>query len=780
MPFFRQTKRSQRNLRGARRKVSLEALEQRHLLAALPLGATSEDTGEFMLGRVAVVPVLFDSNGVVDAKTQRWTPAEIDHAIETVRTGVQWWVDALDKLNTVHELEFVVDTSFAATPVPTDFEPIDRRSQDAGLYISPFLRAQGIDDVPTLEDGVRRFNHQARERLNADWAFTIFIVDSSDDPDRAFAEGSDFRTAFAYAGGLYIVTPSTRPASTITHETGHIFWARDEYPGGGTYQDRRGYYNAQNVNAVDGAPIGFVQAPSIMSSGGSLTTSFNTHTLPASTRAMIGWLDSDGDGIFDLADVPLHFDGDGRYDSQAGKFSFVGTAQAVPLPNQNSSGTQNDITLNRVDRIEYRIDQGPWQTATVVDAQVANVQFELNLGTFNTIELRAIDDTVGVTSSILRASGTAPIVSGASIAGYAYLDSDGEGEQTLSTVALSQVKATISKLDGSPVLAGSLEPDDLPTGTLVTTGQSVELKSQGPTIDGRIGVFAGTASTGTKSFRYLDQEQGTWRSDWTSENVLIAEFAETVGLVEIDAVGLEADGGYGRLEAYDASGALLTRFTTPELAVGEVVTMRVEDELGRIASIRARGHQNSTVGLDALRFGTDPSVVTDNNGVFRFRGLPDGTYKLNLVAERLIYEYSAPNTSITVTSGQAAPVAAGFFRVPSPFRNSVDAYDVDSSGSVQPLDALRVINEIGRRGTRVLGESDRNTAFFDTNDDGLISGIDALRVINELARRNRSSSQPEAESSDHVFAAWEFDDNEKQKREKNSPVSGEPIIAGRF
>ncbi len=50
---------------SARRRIALEMLESRNLFAALPLGATPADTAEFMLGRVAVVPVLFESNGGV-------------------------------------------------------------------------------------------------------------------------------------------------------------------------------------------------------------------------------------------------------------------------------------------------------------------------------------------------------------------------------------------------------------------------------------------------------------------------------------------------------------------------------------------------------------------------------------------------------------------------------------------------------------------------------------------------------------------------------------------
>ncbi len=212
--------------RARQRSIQFERLEHRHLMYALPLGATPEDTGEYMLGRVAVVPVLFESNGQVDANTENWTPAEIDAVLAKVTEGVNWWSEALNRLGTVHELEFVVDDTYARTPFQTVYEPIARRSQDAPLYITPFLRANGVEDATSLENAVHQFNHNARVRLGTDWAFTIFFAHSASDLDGSFGAGSEFNTAHAFAGGLYIVTPSTRPASTITHETGHFLGAR--------------------------------------------------------------------------------------------------------------------------------------------------------------------------------------------------------------------------------------------------------------------------------------------------------------------------------------------------------------------------------------------------------------------------------------------------------------------------------------------------------------------------------------------------------------------------
>ena len=73
---------SKRVDRPASRKLRLESLEHRRLLAAVPMGATLQDTGEFLLGSVAVTPVLFESNGATDQESQDWVSAEIDAAMQ--------------------------------------------------------------------------------------------------------------------------------------------------------------------------------------------------------------------------------------------------------------------------------------------------------------------------------------------------------------------------------------------------------------------------------------------------------------------------------------------------------------------------------------------------------------------------------------------------------------------------------------------------------------------------------------------------------------------------
>ena len=76
-----------------------------------------------------------------------------------------------------------------------------------------------------------------------------------------------------------------------------------------------------------------------------------------------------------------------------------------------------------------------------------------------------------------------------------------------------------------------------------------------------------------------------------------------------------------------------------------------------------------------------------------------------------------------------------------PLLNSVNAFDVDANGRVEPLDALRIINFLQRKlGTNVQELADVAKFFYDTNGSNTVSAADALVVINQLARLARSNA----------------------------------------
>lgn len=113
------------------------------------------------------------------------------------------------------------------------------------------------------------------------------------------------------------------------------------------------------------------------------------------------------------------------------------------------------------------------------------------------------------------------------------------------------------------------------------------------------------------------------------------------------------------------------------------------------------------------------------------------------------------------------------FRIDAPalWQNVIAPGDVDNSGGVTAADALRIINELGRR-----EYSDRDTkqlddplsvpvwpnVYFDQNGDGTVTALDALRVINELARVTPPSEMERVTSlQDQAIIAWMDDDDDE-------------------
>ncbi len=761
---------SKRRRRAPRRSIQLQQLEPRHLLAAAPLGATWKDTGEYLLGTVAVTPVFFESNGATDTQSQNWTSDEIQESIDKVVNGVSWWSDLLGTLDTVHSLDFVFDTTFAVNPFETRYEPIDRKSGDHELYVAEFMASQGYDNEVNLENAMWRFNDAQREKLGADWAFTVFVVDASDDPDGQFRSGG-FPAAFALPGGLYMVVPSGRSASTIAHELGHIFWAFDEYSGGASWNARRGYYDTQNLNATNDNPDLTTQQPSIMRGGAPLAEAFNGLFSAESTLALVGWQDSDGDGVFDVLDVPLELNAVGYFDHDASEYHFSGTASAVPLLNLNSygehpsvTGTNSDITLNRISELQYSLDGGPWIAAAQPDQQVVDFDITVAISqSFGDIRWRAIDQSTGIVSAVVEGTATAPAIPAASHAGFAFIDDNADGVRDPGEAALAAAQITIRHPDGSPLFGGVVDAADfsgkLPEIDGVTLTVEAPFSEVGPLLEPQLR-SSNSSDAGNRQVFFAQEYttdsgggviEGALRERW-SEREFVAQFDQPVGEVRLDAIGLD-ELSYGRLEAYDAAGNLITR-TTKEIAHGELVTLSVSDPTASIASVHAFGlaHTDTGIAISRLQFGFTDTVSTDQSGAWRIPNLPDGDYIAQLTPQRLIHQFDQPSVDLQISGGTSSLVVAAANRVDSPRHNATLAQDANQDGVVTARDALVIINDLSRNDSRILGPSETIGFDVDVNNDGAVSGLDALLVINHLSRE-QASAESESPASGSLDAA---------------------------
>lgn len=731
-----------------RRLLAAETLEGRRLLSAAPFGALPQDTAEFMLGRVVVTPVFLESDGSLDSSSEDWTPAQIDQTLQKVDEAMQWWVDTLDTLSTIHSLEFIVDETFARNPFETPYEAISRDSDDYLLYTSEFFAAQGFTSGG-LNTQARAFNHAQRLSHEADWAFSIFVADSENDADGAFAAGGSFSRAFAFAGGLFFVAPSTRPASTFAHETGHIFYARDEYTGGGSWSQHRGYYNTQNLNAADNPTPGFVQQPSIMSSGTVLSEAYANHVSPPSTLAMVGWQDSDGDGIFDVLDNSIDLQGVGRYAADSGRFLFTGSASITTLLNRNSEGLQSDITLSTVSRIQYRIDGGQWTDLLLPG--VPQVELDISLpipAGFSTLGLRAVDSLTGNTSRELTFSGLAPhSATDRGLSGSIRWERDGNSAWDAADNPLDAFEVRIAAGDGTPLSFHSrLEPDELPGGDL--KGEPIRgaiLEAIGDLTAGGVAALTseGAVSTGTKSFWGHDAFRSTWTETWGDRDTLQlkAAFDAPTTVVSIDVIGSGTE-SYGRLTAYREDGSIVDRTTSGPLADGAIATLRVHSDRDDIAYVVAGGHGNTKVKLDNLTYGSPLVVKTDSYGSFQLPHLPAGSYRAEAVPWSDAFVSNAASQTFDIAGQSLATLDFAFDASRNPWRNPDNPRDVDADGEIFPVDALRVINELNRGGPKPLSGADAPGPFLDVDGDGRLGPLDALQIINALNAGIAGAAEP--------------------------------------
>jgi hypothetical protein len=100
------------------------------------------------------------------------------------------------------------------------------------------------------------------------------------------------------------------------------------------------------------------------------------------------------------------------------------------------------------------------------------------------------------------------------------------------------------------------------------------------------------------------------------------------------------------------------------------------------------------------------------------------------------------------------------------------------------------LNDLARKGERILQDPQSSTTYFDTNDDGRIQPLDALLVINEMARRQRTPGSGEAatagkagtpaDAADQFFSGFGVAGEEDEEQPVNLPAGGYPVDFGQL
>ena len=370
---------------------------------AAPYGAGFYDTSEYMMGKVTVNIIFVQSNGTLDPRTETngWTTNKKNIVIIGMQNAMAWWAAREPKAN--------LNFTFQNTTLTTKYEPINHTTSDEGLWIAEVMGKLGYSESDYF-DRVYHYNNDLRTANGTDWAFTLFMVDSELDLDGEFA---DYGFAYAYLGGPFMVLTYDNDgygigdiAGVSAHETGHIFYALDEYYQDSsnhcTASDRAGYLNIVNANCENISGIATYE--SIMR--GQIQP-YTDNAISPSARQMIGWRDTNGNGILDINDLPpttvlYTYLTDPTTNTTPAYFGMAHSTTAYtnsnPYADWSPARTPDNISINRIAGVEYKVDSGGWLAATprdgLFDQNIESFTFTtaaLSVGA-HTIQARAKDN----------------------------------------------------------------------------------------------------------------------------------------------------------------------------------------------------------------------------------------------------------------------------------------------------------------------------------------------------------------------------------------------------
>ncbi len=161
--------------------------------------------------------------------------------------------------------------------------------------------------------------------------------------------------------------------------------------------------------------------------------------------------------------------------------------------------------------------------------------------------------------------------------------------------------------------------------------------------------------------------------------------------------------------------------------------------------------------VDSSSLIIDASAVNEMSPIAKAITIVAGEEDSVVVSDAVDWRMTAPVT-INGRFVRTATNGAGSNEVvqldaPHPWQNFLQTGDVNNDGVVTARDALRIINELGRRqfsgaNSQLLQDPQLVApwpgVYFDHNGDGRATALDALRVINDLARRSVGGGEGES------------------------------------
>jgi len=185
---------------------------------------------DVMDGSVAVAVFMVESDGGIDPNVYTWSQADIASTESAVLEGLNWWVEQSRAFNLARPLNFTLLFKEPTSPVcQIPYEPVLRSAGNSSLWVNQVMVNAGSTAGDVFER-VAAYDQVIRDQNHTSWAYSMFIAYNPPPAPAAFNDG---RASWAYIGGPFTISLFRSygwPLSRIaTHETGHIFYACDEY-----------------------------------------------------------------------------------------------------------------------------------------------------------------------------------------------------------------------------------------------------------------------------------------------------------------------------------------------------------------------------------------------------------------------------------------------------------------------------------------------------------------------------------------------------------------------
>lgn len=316
---------------------------------------------EILTGSIKVYLILPESNGQTDPDLEDWFKADGSESQDLINARVGAFAAFLD-----YQSQFPgmgIDYRMIYLTPESRYEPILHTMADDYKWILDVM--QRLDsELASLNDplvAVHLWNE--KNKGTYDWIYTAFIGHSRTIIGHKFGDGNASYTAYANLGGPYLVNPYPAGgdpnnigedlvySQIIQHESGHVFWTLDEYPGApGTCATTSGYLNYTNMNVNQTTPDGIVTRciPEVDCIMDQAPRQNLGRPFCRWSRGHLGVIDDNGNAIPDVFEAPpvIIFEGAAAETVVTDEITVRVEVRSQAVPNQN-----NHIAPE--DRVDY-------------------------------------------------------------------------------------------------------------------------------------------------------------------------------------------------------------------------------------------------------------------------------------------------------------------------------------------------------------------------------------------------------------------------------------------